>query len=181
MSLRHIFKTSWRRLQCNNFSSTKTAWRRLTQTSSRRLAKMSSRRFQDISSSYTVLFNMLLRCLQDICFIYPEGFASVTLVTNYGQCIKFARVTTVSQAFSVGTRRLQDLLGLSWNCLVSIRHFQDIYKTSSCRWLAIEFPGYLNIILESSYLEKINSRCLNYVSIKMASIKPIQDCYMTEL
>ena len=142
---------------------------------------MSSRRFQDISSSYTDLFNMFLRCLQDICFIYPEGFASVTLVTNYGQCIKFARVTTVSQVFPVGTRRLQDLLGLSWNCVVSIRHFQDIYKTSSCRWLAIEFPGYLNIVLESSYLEKINSRCLNYVSIKMASIKPIQDCYMTEL
>ena len=37
-----------------------------------------------------------------------------------------------------GTRRLQDILRLSWNCLVSIRHFQDIYKTSSCRWHAID-------------------------------------------
>ena len=31
-----------------------------------------------------------------------------------------------------GTRHLQDILGLSLNCLVLIRHFQDIYKTSSC-------------------------------------------------
>ena len=37
-----------------------------------------------------------------------------------------------------GTRHLQDILRVSWNCLVSIRHFQDIYKTSSCRWLVID-------------------------------------------
>ena len=33
-------------------------------------------------------------------------------------------------AIPAGTRHLQDILGLSWNCLVSITHFQDIYKTS---------------------------------------------------
>ena len=32
-----------------------------------------------------------------------------------------------------GTRYLQDILGLSSNCFVSIGHFQDIYKTSSSR------------------------------------------------
>ena len=37
-----------------------------------------------------------------------------------------------------GTRHLQDILELSWNCLVSIRHFQDIYKPSSCIWLAVD-------------------------------------------
>ena len=39
---------------------------------------------------------------------------------------------------SAGTRHLQDMLGLFCNCLISIRHSQDIYKTSSCRWLAID-------------------------------------------
>ena len=33
-------------------------------------------------------------------------------------------------AIPAGKRHLQDILGLSWNCLVSITHFQDIYKTS---------------------------------------------------
>ena len=32
--------------------------------------------------------------------------------------------------YPAGTRHLQDILGLSWNSLVSITHFQDIYKTS---------------------------------------------------
>ena len=34
---------------------------------------------------------------------------------------------------AAGTRHFQDILGLSWNFLVSIRQFRDIYKTSSCR------------------------------------------------
>ena len=39
----------------------------------------------------------------------------------------------LNTAHPAGTRHLPDILRLSWNCLVSIRHFQDIYKTSSCR------------------------------------------------
>ena len=59
----------------------------------------------------------------------------------------------------------------------SSRHLRIVLELSC---LDKTFPRYLNIILESSYLEQIISRCLNYVSIKMASIKLLQDCYMTE-
>ena len=46
--------------------------------------------------------------------------------------------------------------------------------------LEYTFPRYLNIILESSYLDKRISTCLNYVFTKMASIKLLQDGYMTD-
>ena len=62
-SSRYVFKTSWRRLQHNNFSSSKTSWRLLEdvlrevlKTSSRRLCKTSSRCLRKTSS----------RCLQDV-------------------------------------------------------------------------------------------------------------------
>ena len=53
---------------------------------------------------------MFSRCLRDVLttflrhtaksVIYTKGFASVTLLRNYGQCAKFARVITVSQTFN---------------------------------------------------------------------------------
>ena len=90
--LQDIFKTSPRRFED------------VFKTSSRCLAKMSSRHFQDVSCSYTVLVNMFSICLQDVftlflrrtakSVIYAETFAWVTLLRNYCQCTKFARVTT---------------------------------------------------------------------------------------
>ena len=90
--LQDIFKTSSRRFED------------VFKMSSRCLAKMSSRHFQDVSCSYTVLVNMFSICLQDVFIlflrgtaksvIYTEKFAWVTLLRNYGQCTKFARVTT---------------------------------------------------------------------------------------
>ena len=61
---------------------------------------------------------------------------------NDSNPVKLGRAVTLMKylasvvSFPAGTRHLQDILRLSWNCLVSIRHFQDIYKTSSCRLLA---------------------------------------------
>ena len=56
MSSRHVFKKSWRRLQCSNFSSSKTSSRRLARclqdvfkTSSQDVFKTFWRRLQDIS------------------------------------------------------------------------------------------------------------------------------------
>ena len=50
--------------------------------------KMSSRRINNVSEAYC-----------KVCYL-TKGFASVTLLRNYGQCAKFARVITVSQTFN---------------------------------------------------------------------------------
>ena len=64
-------------------------------------------------------------------------------------------------------RRVEDVLK---TCL------GDVFKTSS----RLTNVCWVNIILESPYLGKIISRSFNYVSIKMAGIKLLQDCFMTE-
>ena len=43
-----VLKTSWRRLQCNIFLSSKTSWRRLEDIIARRLANTSWRRLEDV-------------------------------------------------------------------------------------------------------------------------------------
>ena len=67
---------------------------------------MSSRRFQDVSSSYTVLVNKFSRCFQDVFTTFVRRTGKTVIYRRiclghfreiYGQCTKFARVTTVSQ------------------------------------------------------------------------------------
>ena len=67
---------------------------------------MSSRRFQDISSSYTVLVNKFLRCLQDVFTTFLRCTAKTVIYRKiclgntsviYGQCTNFVRVTTFFQ------------------------------------------------------------------------------------
>ena len=82
----------------------------LTRTSSRRLDQ--DHYLHDVFKTYHQVILFLLTCFQDsfktssqrFCtaktIIYTEGFASVTLLRNYGQCTKFARVTTVSQVLA---------------------------------------------------------------------------------
>ena len=79
-SSRHVFKTSSRRLQRNNFSSSKTSWRRLHlarglenvfKTSSRLLRKTSSRRLQNVLEDVKLLRWRLVEdvfntCLEDV-------------------------------------------------------------------------------------------------------------------
>ena len=92
----------------------------------------------------------------------------------------------------MSSRCLQDMLSSS-RCLQDVledaklllwRRVEDVFKTclgdvfkTSSRLTNV---CWVNIILESPYLGKIISRGLNYVSIKMASIKLLQDCFMTE-
>ena len=61
------------------------------------------------------------------------------------------------------TRHLQDILGLSWTCLISIAHFQDIYKTS---WNCLVSITHFQDIYKTSW------NCL-------VSITHFQDIYKT--
>ena len=47
-----MFKTSWRRLQGNNFSSSKTSWRRVCNTSSKNVFNTFSRRLHNVFKMY---------------------------------------------------------------------------------------------------------------------------------
>ena len=78
ISSRHVFKTPWRRLQRNNFSSSKTSWRRLARglenvfkTSSRHLGrrkivtlKTCWRRLQDVLKTNKCLLGMFWTSLE---------------------------------------------------------------------------------------------------------------------
>ena len=60
-------KTSWRLLQCNNFSSSKTSSRRLQDVFAGHLPKRSSRRLQDVfKTSSQDVFKTSLKRLQDV-------------------------------------------------------------------------------------------------------------------
>ena len=54
-SSKHVLKTSWKRLQCNNFSSSKTTWRRL-QNNLWEALKTSSRHLQDVFEDVKLLW-----------------------------------------------------------------------------------------------------------------------------
>ena len=82
-SSRHILKTSWRRLQCNNFLSFKTSSRRLgrqkivmLKTCWRRLQDMSWRRLEDQQMFAGELFsqNLCLGCLTRFWVWFWIGF-----------------------------------------------------------------------------------------------------------
>ena len=59
-----VLKTSWRRLQCNIFLSSKTSWRRLEDIIARRFANTSWRRLQDILGRH--IANTSWRRLEDV-------------------------------------------------------------------------------------------------------------------
>ena len=60
MSWRHVFKTSWRSLQRNNFLSSKTTWRRL-QDVLRNVFKMFSRRLENVLKTNKCLLGRLYK------------------------------------------------------------------------------------------------------------------------
>ena len=58
---------------------------------------------------------------------------SVYLVTSLLEMGDFGGTDAHSLKNALLRRHAQDILGLSWNCLVSIRHSSDIFNTTSCR------------------------------------------------
>ena len=115
MSSRYVFKTSWRRLQCNNFSSSKTSWRCLEdvlqevfKTSSKRLGR---RKIATLKTCWRRLQNMFWRRLQD-----QQMFARYTFNFIPNKHFLFSKTSS---------RRLEDVFR------VTLFVFQDVLKTSS--------------------------------------------------
>ena len=109
-----VFKTSWRRLQHNTFSSSKTSWRRLQDVFAIRLPKASSRRLQDVFA----------RRLQDLFKTFSKRACKTILQDDF-------KKTSCNYVSKTSSRCLQDVLQdkkmLHW------RRLQDVFKTSSVR------------------------------------------------
>ena len=93
-SSRHVLKTTSTRLQCNNFTSSKTSWRRLEDVlEDEKLLRW--RRLQDVLK--TCLEDVLKTCLEDVLKTYLEDvfktsrrqtkFLLVISVSNKSKCV----------------------------------------------------------------------------------------------
>ena len=103
-SCSYVFKMSWRRLQCNNFMSSKTSWGRHYSRSSENVFKTSLRVLQDVFARRVPdLFKTCSRRVQDV----------------------FEK-TSCSYVFKMSWRRLEDLLEDEKKC-----YTEDVFKTSS--------------------------------------------------
>ena len=82
-----VLKTSSARLQRNNFTSSKTSWRRLEDMSWRRLEDMSWRCLEDIS--WRRLEDMSWRCLEDMSWRHLEDILETNKILTGNICILF--------------------------------------------------------------------------------------------
>ena len=79
-----VLKTSSTRLQRDNFTSSKTSWRRLTKTSWRRLRR---RKIVTLKTSWRRLQDMSWRCLQDMSGRHLEDFMETNKILTEDICI----------------------------------------------------------------------------------------------
>ena len=133
VGLQDVLRTSSTRLQRNNFTSSKTFWRRLgrrkivtLKTSSRRLEDMSWRRLEDMSwrrlqHVFSVTILRLPRRLEDV--FKTSRKASWRRL----ECMSWRRL---EDAFA---RRPKDVLKMSSRQYIGLE--QDVLKTSSSRWM----------------------------------------------
>ena len=144
-SSRHVFKTYWRRLQHNNFSSSKTSWGRLEnifKTSSRRLERRKTvtlkacwRRLQDVSkTSKSLLCEASQKHLSQVFLVFQKS------VTKMISC-DFCRLIIISDKIDLGPPETLK----KWNVLW--KHCIDINQSS--------LPSE---ILASQGLPKLNSK-----------------------
>ena len=111
MSWRHVLKTFSKRLQYDNFSSSKTSWRRLVKTSWRRLENILEekkllcwRRLEDMSSKR--LDDMSSKRLQDVLETNKMLTGNISSVSKKSKSVSDKSTSHIS--ISDKSRRIQN-------------------------------------------------------------------------